>query len=614
MLGKLITSLGHSIIRGLSFTKKSELLQERNHLQLGMSAFEKGDFEQARRHYDEWLHKNFDDHIAWCLLGDLLLKQCSYDEAIVAFKESLEINPRFYPALMKLGVTFATAKKNLELSEQFLLKAIEVNPDSASAYTNLGNINKAKHIRHKAIELYEKAVNIDPGFVPGWSNLGLEYHQLGKLDQAVTAYRKALELSPEKLDTRTGLIGSLLMGACTDPVKLFSEICAYGQYVRPNNEVRKLTNLPEPYRQLRVGFLSADFRHHSVAYFVEPILEHYDRKQLFVTCYYNYPMEDQVSLRLKKLVDSWQIVHDLNDVQLLELITGDHIDILIDLSGHTVGNRLSLFPRRAAPVQITYLGYPTSTGLTEMDYRLTDYYTEPIGLTEHLNTERLLRLPDCFCSYRPHENSPAPITTSPILSLGHFTFGCFNNYSKINEAVIALWAKILLRVPTAKLLLEAEIFSDPWVIDEVEAKFAQYEIGSNQLKLMKRLPENKYLLYNQVDLALDPFPCNGGTTSFDSLWMGVPFVTLAGNMFASRMGVSLLSTIGLTELIAYSTEEYMEIAVGLAQNTDRLISLRDGLRERFAQSPLMDKKRFASNFTQGLRQTWKSWCVSQTEQ
>ncbi|MGH8809264.1 MAG: hypothetical protein ACREX0_15430, partial [Noviherbaspirillum sp.] len=260
-------------------------------------------------------------------------------------------------------------------------------------------------------------------------------------------------------------------------------------------------------------------------------------------------------------------------------------------------------------VQLTYLGYPCTTGLSAIDYRITDAYAEPPGLTEQFNVEQLWRLPESFCCYRAHRNVEA-IDHPPAHDNGYVTFGCFNNFSKVTDPVLALWARVLQQAPTARLMLEIHDIDNPVYRTEVESRFARLDVPLERVIFIPRKKENQYVLYNRIDIALDPFPCNGGTTSLDTVWMGVPFVTLAGRHFTSRLGVTILSNAGLPQLIAHTEDEYVAIAAALGNDPARVQATRAGLRERVQAGPLMDAQRFTRHMEQAFRAMWQKWCES----
>lgn len=348
-----------------------------------------------------------------------------------------------------------------------------------------------------------------------------------------------------------------------------------------------------------------------MAYFLEPLIRSHGRRHFEIFAYSNSMKEDKVTARLRGEFDHWRNIKLLNDDQAADMIEADAIDILVDLAGHAGHMRLLLFARKPAPIQVTWLGYPATTGMSAMDYRITDALAEPPGMTEHLNTETLWRLPNLFCCYQPHENSPAVIGHPPFEDNGYITFGCFNNFTKVTDPVLATWARILEGVPQSHLLLEIGGLESTQYRAEVRDRLQRLGLPLDRVILEPRKGSNQFVLYNRIDIALDPFPCVGGTTSMDTLWMGVPFVTLAGDHFASRMGVTILTNAGIPELIASNVDEYVSLGTSLGLDQDRLRALRAGLRDRVAKSPLMDQTAFACNMEAAYRGMWRRWCNEQ---
>jgi len=314
-------------------------------------------------------------------------------------------------------------------------------------------------------------------------------------------------------------------------------------------------------------------------------------------------------VRLKSLVEHWHDISAIDDASLAEQIREDGIDILVDLAGHTAGGRLQTFARKPAPVQVAWLGYPCTTGLAAMDYRITDAYADPAGVSEAHYSETLFRLPDTFDCYGPPRDAPE-VGYLPAIAQGHVTFGSFNNLAKLSAEVRALWARLLLAVPGSRLLLKSVPLADAAARQRLIGDFAAHGVGEERLILAAAEATHFSHLkrYHEVDIGLDPFPYNGVTTSFEAMWMGVPVVTLAGSGFISRMGVTMLTNLGMTELIADTPQGYVETAARLAGDIDRLAALRAGLRDRMAKSPLTDARRFTLNLESAYRQMWAEWC------
>lgn len=370
-----------------------------------------------------------------------------------------------------------------------------------------------------------------------------------------------------------------------------------------------IPNQHDSNRRLRVGYVSPDFRQHSVAYFIEPILAHHDPEQIETVGYANVAVPDTVTDRLRSLTNEWCDVYHLNDDRFAERVRADGIDILVDLAGHTGSNRLPVFARKPAPIQVTYLGYPNTTGLDCMDYRLTDAWADPPGLTDDYYTEELIRLPGCFLCYNPPITAP-PVMELPAKTIGRITFGSFTNLPKLTPEVIALWSPILHAVPTARLILKVRWFEDEPIRTRYLAMFAEHNIDSTRVKLIGLIPDTNHHLafYGNIDIALDSFPYNGTTTTCEALWMGVPTIALAGRTHVSRVGFSLLTAVGLPELIAANPEEYVALAVALAADWNQLAQLRASLRKRVAGSPLYDAIAHTRSIEAKYRSLWQRYC------
>ncbi len=368
-------------------------------------------------------------------------------------------------------------------------------------------------------------------------------------------------------------------------------------------------NVRDPDRKLRLGLISADLSAHPVGYFLIRALENIDHSEAEVVCYSNRPIADDMAGRFRATAILWRDVVGLSDAQLAEQVRVDQIDILFDLAGHTAGNRLLVFARKPAPIQINWIGYEGTTGLTAIDYILADRHVIPFDAEQHY-VEQVLRMPHGYLCYDPPAVAP-PVGPLPALARGFTTFCSFNNPSKITPQVVAVWAKILRSVPQSRLILQYRGLGDETVRGRYTALFAECGVNSRQLDLRAPAPYAEYLAtYGQVDIALDPFPFAGGTITCEALWMGVPVVTCPGETFASRHGLSHLSNIGINETIAHDLDEYVEIAVSLARDLPRLSTLRAGLRERMAASPLCDGKRFAMDLAALLRAAWRQDCAS----
>ena len=365
-------------------------------------------------------------------------------------------------------------------------------------------------------------------------------------------------------------------------------------------------NARDPGRRLRIGYVSGDFREHAMAFSLAPVLARHDPESFEVICYANNAREDDVTARLRQSAHEWHRVVGMSDDDMAKRVRGHGIDILVDLSGHTALNRLPVFARKPAPVQAAWLGYVTSTGLAAMDYRLTDARADPPGADESGYTETLLRLP-WVTVFEPAADSP-PVAAVPAHAGDPFTFACLNHLSKVTPEFVALWARLLLAVPESRLLFGNA--GDPGVQRRLVDAFAVLGVAAARLVFRPKLPLRDFLaLHREIDLALDTFPYNGGATSCHSLWMGVPFVTLAGDRYMARMGASLLEQVGLGEFVARTPDEYVERAVRVARDRDGLGALRASLRARVAASPLVDAQGFVAGLEAAYRGMWRAWCA-----
>lgn len=365
-------------------------------------------------------------------------------------------------------------------------------------------------------------------------------------------------------------------------------------------------NSPEPERRLRIGYVSGDFRHHSVAQFFEPVLARHDRGGFEIFCYYNLFRVDDTTERLRRRADCWREITSLSDEAVADLVGRDGIDILVDLSGHTKYNRLLAFARKPAPVQAAWLGYLNTTGLDAIDYRITDRHASPEGLLDAFHSERLLRLPDSQWCYRPPLDCPE-VTDPPTMHGGPVTFGAFSGLAKIGPQVVALWCRLLERLPDARLLVAGLGLGS--IRDEYLSRFASRGVAPERVDLREFQSFWDYLaMHEAADVMLDTFPYTGGTTTCHALWMGVPVVTLVGDSAPSRGGASLLKAVGLDELVVDTPLQYLDTASSLAGDPERLATLRSGMRARMLASPLMDASRFTHHLEQAYRAMWRRWC------
>ena len=508
-------------------------------------------------------------------------------------------------ALFFLGVTC----HQLGQSEQgidFMRRAIALQPNNRLYHFNFGIINAEMGDTDAAIEAYERSIQIQPTADACNNCAGLLLNQ-GRLDEALELFRRGSELNPDDIDQQSNFLYTLSYKPHPNVREIFNWHKQFGQ-----RHERAIAPMPPRARidgaradqRLRIGYVSADFRQHAVAHFIEPVLAAHDSKRFEIFCYYNYPAADAVTGRFEKLTHHWRVIANRSDEDVANMIRADGIDILVDLAGHTPLNRLRVFARKPAPVQASWIGYSSTTGLTRMDYRITDTISDPIGVTDDLYTEKLVRLSDTYSCFQPLANSP-DIGALPATQSGHVTFGSFNNFIKMTPEVLQTWARILQRVPTSTLLLKYRSFEAQKIRSLVLAAFSKHGVPPARIHFLGSDDYHTHLrAYHQVDIALDTFPHNGDTTTCDALWMGVPVVVNTGVNHVGLMGASRLCSVGLEDLVARDNDHYVDIACALANDVPRLEKLRATLRETMKASPLMDAPRFTRNLEAAYENMW----------
>lgn len=512
-------------------------------------------------------------------LAYALLVQGKHDEAVDAFRHVLQLNPNHALASLHLG-------KALQLQERY----------------------------DEALGCYRQALALAPALPEAQAMIGCIQQRRGQIAAAIDSYRRELSLRPNDYRLHSDVLSTLNYSADIDAATVYAEHVRWGRtHALSIQPPRKHSNVRNPDRKLRIGYVSPDLRRHSVAFFIEPLLARHDPGQVEVYCYAEVSAPDNFTERLRSLAKHWINTCGMSDAALAERIRADRIDILVDLAGHNPGHRLLAFTARPAPVQVTYLGYPNTTGVPAMDYRFTDAWADPPGTTELYHTETLVRLPHGFLCYRALEDAPA-VAPLPALARGSVTFGSFNNFMKVTPQAIAAWAAILRAMPTARLLLKNPSFGDLGTRRLCLQLFGEQDIDAARLELLGPVTTQAghMEVYGQVDIALDTFPYNGTTTTCEAMWMGIPVITLAGSTHAGRVGVSLLSQVGLADCVAQSMDDYVARAVTLAGDLDALARLRAALRERMTRSPLCDEKGFAVSVEAAYRVMWKNWCEGST--
>ena len=545
-------------------------------------------------------------------LGLLLAEQGKHEEAVLNFRTALEIKPDFSDAYIGIGNTLNSQSMPKEAVLWFR-KGINLQPNNVAAYNNMGSALHNQDQLDEAVACYGKALEIDPEVAATLNNMGLVLQDQGRLKEAGEYFHRALKIDPNLVKAYSNFLLSLLYDSEYDLDYIFAEHKKWNDFFGHSSMKKsaQYINSPKQDRRLRIGYVSPDFRNHSCAWFIEPLLEFHNRDKVEIFCYGEIKNEDNVTERIKKLSNSWYCTQGISDREVAKQICSDGIDILVDLAGHTKGNRLPIFALKPAPVQMTWLGYNFTTGLEAMDYRLSDNWLTPLEGTERFS-ERLYNLPRCSLAYKPPGKTPEPAEPA-FESNGHITFGSFNTLSKVSSRTIALWARVLKEIPGSKLVLKARQSRDFGSKERILRLFNEQRISDNRVVFKDYASSTFEHLahYREIDLALDTFPYNGTTTTCEALWMGVPVVTLTGNHTVSRWGLSLVAAVGLEELSARSEDEYCATIKSLVCSQQRLKALKMGMRDRLISSPLLDARGFTDAVEEAFGTMWKRLCDKQ---
>ncbi|MEA2631852.1 MAG: protein O-GlcNAc transferase, partial [Chloroflexota bacterium] len=540
-------------------------------------------------------------------LGNALQGEGRFDEAIAAYARAIQLKPDHARAHSNLGNALQ-AKGRLDDAIAAYSRAIQLEPEYAKAHNNLGNALQSEGRLDEAIAAFERAIAVNPDLAEAHNNLGVVFKDQGRLDEALACFRGAVERKPDFSGAASNVLYTLYFHPDYDARAILAEHRRWdARFADPlADSIRPHPNDPSPDRRLRIGYVSPDFRSHPVGLFMVPLLESHHHDNYEIVCYSNSSLADAITGRCRAHADVWREVRGLSDERLALAIRRDRIDILVDLTMHMANGRLLVFARKPAPVQVTYLAYCGTTGLGTMDYRLTDPYLDPPGQEERPYSERSIHLGETYWCYRPAVQTP-PRKTTPASQAGHITFGCLNNFCKVTAPTLEVWSRLLRAMPEARLLLHADAGSHR---DRVRDFLTRQGVSPDRLTFSGRMPTPDYFrMYERIDVALDPFPYGGGTTTCDALWMGVPVVTLAGQTAVGRGGLSILSNVGLSDLVARDSDEYVRICLELARDRSRLNELRASLRARMQRSPLMDAPRFARGIEAIYRTIWGRWCA-----
>lgn len=542
---------------------------------------------------------------AHCNLGNVLLSKGRGGEAIASYRAALKLSPELPEALANLALVLQDPGY-LSGAHDYFEKQSRRRPNDFLPHVRIAQALQAMGQWDEAVKRLEHALKLKPDSAEALLVLSVNHVFIGDVLTGLDYQRQILEIEPDNKTNRSGLVFNCMYLADHTGKQIYQGFRDWAE----RYAARPLLPPPaaatiDPERRLRIGYVSRDFCKHSVAYFLEPILRQHDRTRFEVYCYSTLPEGDEFTERFIQLADQWRDISPLSEQAAVELVREDQIDILIDLSGHTTGNRLGVFAHKPAPVQVNYLGHPATTGLDTIDYRLGDAITDPLDQVAGHYSETLWQLPGCFLTYQPASDAP-PVSTLPSAANGHITFGSFNNLAKVNDEVIAVWSRVLGAVPDSKLMLKSFGLSSVRGRKRIVDGFAANGIPEARLDLVEwSTGTNEHLgIYNRIDIALDTFPYNGTTTTCEAFWMGVPVVCLEGERHSARVGGSLLNALGLQELLARDTDAFVRIAAELAADPARLAALRAGLRQRMTESPLLDHAGFTQNLEAAYRDMW----------
>lgn len=538
------------------------------------------------------------------VLADAQRKAGCDKKAEANYINAISLDPSLYAAHNDLGVLYLD-RTEWHLAEEYFRRAIEKNPKLGNAYSNLGIALEKQGELLQAIQSYEKAFELFPDAYPVLNNLATAYRVMGRCKDSLALRRTQVARFPEDCNARENLLFELSYQQHTSSADYLAEAVAYGDLLTAQTNHGSLSwKDRDGSGRLRVGFLSGDFCYHPVGYFLDGVLSNFPRQDIDLIAFPTLSVEDQLTRQLRQRFSEWHCVAEMNDQEAARRVCEADIDILVDLSGHTKGNRLPVFAWRPAPVQITWLGFFASTGVAQIDYILSDRIAVPEEARAQFR-ERVWYLPDTrLCFSRP--DIDVDVTPLPSLATGGVTFGCFQGLTKINDEVLGVWARILGRLPQSRLRIQSMYLGFDDMDRYLRDRLDKAGIDSRRVALHPSTSRAEYLAaHREIDILLDTFPYTGGTTTCEALWMGVPTVTLMGDTMLSRQGGSLLAYAGLTDWVAANKDEYVDIAVSRAQDFKGLAALRGVLRQQVATSPIFDSARFATGLAATLSDIWR---------
>ncbi len=606
MLGLLAGQTGKSALAIELITKAISIQPTASmHSNLANTLHALKKYDAAIAHYQQAiaLEPNYAEAYSNC--GIALAAQGKLSAAVDSYRQAIALKPDLASAYNGLG-SVLKAQGKLQAAVDSYVQAIALNPQFAEAYNNAGNALQSLGRLEEAVTYYRQAVAIKPNYTDVYSNLGNALQGLGQYKDAIASYRRALELEPNSIVPRSNLLFSLSFYPQCSPEQYVEEARRYGQVLLTQATPYNQWQVSDGQQRLRVGIVSGDLKTHPVGYFLESMLRHLNPARIELVAYTTQPLEDELTQRIKPRFARWQSLVGMSDSAAAQRIHQDQLHVLIDLAGHTAHNRLPVFAWQPAPVQVSWLGFFASTGVIGMDYIIADPLSVPIQNRAHF-TEAVWYLPETRLCFTP----PAPdlaqeLTSLPALNNGYITFGCFQKLVKINDEVLTLWGRIFQALPHARLRLQSKQMNCALAREQLLQRLSSFGIARQQVWIAGEVPREAYLAaYGEVDIILDTFPFNGGTTTCEALWMGVPTLTLAGDTLLSRQGLSLLTGVGLHDWIALTKDDYVNKALSHAQDLASLTQLRMRLRTMMLNSVLVDAPRFAHHFEQALFGMWQ---------
>ncbi|KAF8397927.1 hypothetical protein HHK36_016853 [Tetracentron sinense] len=579
---------------------------------LGTKVKLEGDINQGVLYYKKALYYNWHYADAMYNLGVAYGEMLRFDMAIVFYELALHFNPHCAEACNNLGVIYKD-RDNLDKAVECYQLALSIKPNFSQSLNNLGVVYTVQGKMDAAASMIEKAIVANPTYAEAYNNLGVLYRDAGNISLAIEAYEQCLKIDPDSRNAgQNRLLAMNYINEGNDD-KLFEAHRDWGRrFMRLYQQYTSWDNSKDPERPLVVGYVSPDYFTHSVSYFIEAPLVYHDYQNYKVVVYSAVVKADAKTNRFREKVlkkgGLWRDIYGIDEKKVVSMVREDKVDILVELTGHTANNRLGMMACRPAPVQATWIGYPNTTGLPAIDYRISDSLADPPD-TSQKHIEELVRLPECFLCYTPSPEA-GPVSPTPALSNGFITFGSFNNLAKITPKVLQVWARILCAVPNSRLVVKCK----PFCCDSVRLRFLSTleQLGLESLRVdllpLILLNHDHLQAYSLMDISLDTFPYAGTTTTCESLYMGVPCITMAGSVHAHNVGVSLIGKVGLGHLIAKNEDEYVQLALQMASDITALSNLRMSLRDLMSKSPVCDGPNFIIGLESTYRDIWRRYC------